>query len=263
MSDRARRFIEDSHKNGVPLGKGHIDYDTFMKRLLLTAILTLLVGTLPSQAQIFVPSDPISTTATYRVTGGQADEEPELTIKLIRVEGNRVWYAPEDKVEDATSLYCIGDKVYLSLDDLRDEIKRMTGSIGDKMMKVDISGDFGNRMRVMPLRGKKGQTFPDQSMTVSVKALRVIQVSVDVVIKDDRILRTEEIDTPLGRRDTIVRRFVVRTKSDDRIPGNREYEDARQEYTQWIIPGRGLVREEMRSGDGSLRIKELTAFHKP
>jgi hypothetical protein len=234
-----------------------------MKRLLLTTILTILVVTLPAQAQIFVPTDPIGTTATYRVTGATADEDPELTLQLTKVQGNRVWYAPKGVEEDAASLYCTRDGVYLSLDDLRDEISRMTGTIGDKMVKIDINGNFGDRMRVMPLKGRKGQTFPDQRMTVSVKALRLIHVNVNVVIKEDRILRTEEIDTPLGRRETIVRRFIVRTKSDNRIPGNREYEDARQEYTQWIIPGRGLVREELRSGDGSLRVKELTAFHKP
>ena len=52
------------------------------------------------------------------------------------------------------------------------------------------------------------------------------------------------------------------SKTDAKVMGKREQKVEREEITQWIIPGRGLYREEKRKGK-ELSVKELTDFKRP
>jgi hypothetical protein len=100
-------------------------------------------------------------------------------------------------------------------------------------------------------------------MTIHAKALGVLRVTGHITISNDRILRTEEMETPFGTLEVLVRRYDLDVLTESRTLGKKREKKEHEEYTQWIIPGRGLVREEKRSDDGSLRVRELIDFRTP
>ena len=156
------------------------------------------------------------------------------------------------------------DGVYYSMDELRTLVRqKMTGKAA-KLAKVEINCLSGDRFRMLPLQGKPGQTFPDQTLEVKakVKFLGLLNLHITMTVEGDKILREETRETPLGEVSTIVRSYTMVAKTDAKVMGKREQEVEREEITQWIIPGRGLYREEKRNGK-ELSVKDLTDFKRP
>lgn len=236
---------------------------TDMRKLIIT-LLPLLLTALSAPAQIFTPSDPIGTQATYTTTWKDGKSSTEQ-LTLHRVKGNNVWSSvPGGSDEIPISEIVLPDGVYYSMDELRTLVRqKMTGKAA-KLAKVELNCLSGDRFRMLPLQGTPGQTFPDQTLDVKakVKLLGLLNLHLTMTIEGDKILRRETRKTPLGEVSTIVRSYTMVSKTDVKVMGKREEEVEREEITQWIIPGRGLFREEKRKGK-ELSVKELTDFKRP
>ena len=234
-----------------------------MRKLIIT-LLPLLITALSASAQIFIPSDPIGTEATYTMTGKDGKSSTEQ-LMLRRVKGNNVWSStPGDSDEIPISEMVLPDGVYYSIDELRTLVRQKMSGKAAKLAKVEINCLSGDRFRMLPLQGTPGQTFPDQTLEVKakVKFLGLLNLHLTMTMEGDKILRRETRQTPLGEVSTIVRTYTMVSKTDAKVMGKREQEVEREEVTQWIIPGRGLYREEKRKGK-ELTVKELTDFKHP
>lgn len=234
-----------------------------MRKLIIT-LLPLLLTALSASAQIFVPSDPIGTQATYTMTGKDGKSSTEQ-LMLRRVKGNNVRSStPGDSDEIPISELVLPEGVYYSIDELRTLVRqKMTGKAA-KLAKVEINCLSGDRFRMLPLQGTPGQTFPDQTLEVraKVKFLGLLNLHLTMTVEGDKIFRRETRQTPFGEVSTIVRSYTMVSKTDAKVMGKREQKVEREEITQWIIPGRGLYREEKRKGK-ELSVKELTDFKRP
>ena len=234
-----------------------------MRKLIIT-LLPLLLTALSASAQIFTPSDPIGTQVTYTMTGKDGKSSTEqLTFR--RVKGNNVWSSTlGDSNEFPISEIVLPDGVYYSIDELRTLVRQKMSGKAAKLAKVEINCLSGDRFRMLPLQGTPDQTFPDQTLEVKakVKFLGLLNLHLTMTVEGDKILRRETRKTPLGEVSTIVRSYTMVSKTDVKVMGKREQEVEREEVTQWIIPGRGLYREEKRKGK-ELTVKELTDFKHP
>lgn len=234
-----------------------------MRKLIIT-LLQLLLTALSASAQIFTPSDPIGTQVTYTMTGKDGKSSTEQ-LTLRRVQGNNVWSSSlGDSAEFPISEIVLPDGVYYSIDELRTLVRQKMSGKAAKLAKVEINCLGGDRFRMLPLQGTPGQTFPDQTLEVKakVKFLGLLNLHLTMTVEGDKILRRETRKTPLGEVSTIVRSYTMVSKTDAKVMGKREQEVEREEVTQWIIPGRGLYREEKRKGK-ELTVKELTDFKHP
>ena len=237
--------------------------ETDMRKLIIT-LLPLLITALSASAQIFIPSDPIGTEATYTMTGKDGKSSTEQ-LTLRRVKGNNVWSStPGDSDEIPISEMVLPDGIYYSINELRTLVRQKMSGKAAKLAKVEINCLSGDRFRMLPLQGAPGQTFPDQTLEVKakVKFLGLLNLHLTMTMEGDKILRRETRQTPLGEVSTIVRSYTMVSKTDAKVMGKREQEVEREEVTQWIIPGRGLFREEKRKGK-ELSVKELTDFKRP
>ena len=237
--------------------------ETDMRKLIIT-LLPLLTTALSASAQIFIPSDPIGTEATYTMTGKDGKSSTEQ-LTLRRVKGNNVWSStPGDSDEIPISEMVLPDGIYYSINELRTLVRQKMSGKAAKLAKVEINCLSGDRFRMLPLQGAPGQTFPDQTLDVKakVKFLGLLNLHLTMTMEGDKILRRETRQTPLGEVSTIVRSYTMVSKTDAKVMGKREQEVEREEVTQWIIPGRGLYREEKRKGK-ELSVKELTDFKRP
>ena len=237
--------------------------ETDMRKLIIT-LLPLLITALSASAQIFIPSDPIGTEATYTMTGKDGKSSTEQ-LTLRRVKGNNVWSStPGDSDEIPISEMVLPDGIYYSINELRTLVRQKMSGKAAKLAKVEINCLSGDRFRMLPLQGAPGQTFPDQTLEVKakVKFLGLLNLHLTMTMEGDKILRRETRQTPLGEVSTIVRSYTMVSKTDAKVMGKREQEVEREEVTQWIIPGRGLYREEKRKGK-ELSVKELTDFKRP
>lgn len=237
--------------------------ETDMRKLIIT-LLPLLITALSASAQIFIPSDPIGTEATYTMTGKDGKSSTEQ-LTLRRVKGNNVWSStPGDSDEIPISEMVLPDGIYYSINELRTLVRQKMSGKAAKLAKVEINCLSGDRFRMLPLQGAPGQTFPDQTLEVKakVKFLGLLNLHLTMTVEGDKILRRETRQTPLGEVSTIVRSYTMVSKTDAKVMGKREQEVEREEVTQWIIPGRGLFREEKRKGK-ELSVKELTDFKRP
>lgn len=237
--------------------------ETDMRKLIIT-LLPLLITALSASAQIFIPSDPIGTEATYTMTGKDGKSSTEQ-LTLRRVKGNNVWSStPGDSDEIPISEMVLPDGIYYSINELRTLVRQKMSGKAAKLAKVEINCLSGDRFRMLPLQGAPGQTFPDQTLDVKakVKFLGLLNLHLTMTMEGDKILRRETRQTPLGEVSTIVRSYTMVSKTDAKVMGKREQEVEREEVTQWIIPGRGLFREEKRKGK-ELSVKELTDFKRP
>lgn len=234
-----------------------------MRKLIIT-LLPLLLTALSASAQIFIPSDPIGTQATYTMTGRDGKSSTEQ-LALRRVKGNNVWSSTSgDSDEIPISELVLPDGVYYSIDELRTLVRQKMSGKAAKLAKVEINCLSGDRFRMLPMQGTPGQTFLDQTLEVKakVKFLGLLNLHLTMTVEGDKILRRETRKTPLGEVSTIVRTYTMVSKTDAKVMGKREQEVEREEVTQWIIPGRGLYREEKRKGK-ELTVKELTDFKHP
>lgn len=233
-------------------------------RQILFLILSTLLG-LSASAQIFIPGDPIGSKAVYKTTDSQGKSSRE-THTLEKVVGNRVWVTFDgDKDSSIPSMHYSRDAFTLSMKELDQWVKSMMPSEVDKLAKIQISGDFGDKFRFLPLKGRTGQTLKDQAMTVKVDAgmLLGFHMKLRLSLVDDQILRTEMHDTPLGKHELLVRKYVMRSDTDVKILGKHEKESDSELVTQWIIPGRGVYKEESRDSKGKLtKTKVLISFTK-
>ncbi len=237
--------------------------ETDMRKLIIT-LLPLLITALSASAQIFIPSDPIGTEATYTMTGKDGKSSTQQ-LTLRRVKGNNVWSStPGDSDEIPISEMVLPDGIYYSINELRTLVRQKMSGKAAKLAKVEINCLSGDRFRMLPLQGAPGQTFPDQTLEVKakVKFLGLLNLHLTMTMEGDKILRRETRQTPLGEVSTIVRSYTMVSKTDAKVMGKREQEVEREEVTQWIIPGRGLFREEKRKGK-ELSVKELTDFKRP
>lgn len=237
--------------------------ETDMRKLIIT-LLPLLITALSASAQIFIPSDPIGTEATYTMTGKDGKSSTEQ-LTLRRVKGNNVWSStPGDSDEIPISEMVLPDGIYYSINELRTLVRQKMSGKAAKLAKVEINCLSGDRFRMLPLQGTPDQTFPDQTLEVKakVKFLGLLNLHLTMTMEGDKILRRETRQTPLGEVSTIVRSYTMVSKTDAKVMGKREQEVEREEVTQWIIPGRGLFREEKRKGK-ELSVKELTDFKRP
>lgn len=237
--------------------------ETDMRKLIIT-LLPLLITALSASAQIFIPSDPIGTEATYTMTGKDGKSSTQQ-LTLRRVKGNNVWSStPGDSDEIPISEMVLPDGIYYSINELRTLVRQKMSGKAAKLAKVEINCLSGDRFRMLPLQGAPGQTFPDQTLEVKakVKFLGLLNLHLTMTVEGDKILRRETRKTPLGEVSTIVRSYTMVSKTDAKVMGKREQEVEREEVTQWIIPGRGLYREEKRKGK-ELIVKELTDFKHP
>jgi hypothetical protein len=228
-----------------------------MKRLQLLSLLLALLAT-PAMGQIFLPSDPIGTKAVYRKT---VDEKvSEETTVLGRVQGNRF---QTDEGSDDFWIHYSPDQFSISLKELRRMVKDSMGDVPKGLAKVSITSDSGDDVRLLPLRGTVGTTYPEQDMKIKVRAIGIVKVDIDMRITEDKILRTEVRKTPFGKKELLVRKYTLAVKTYTRALGQHERENNYEEYTQWILPGRGLIREEKRDEDGDLTVRELVDFQTP
>ena len=237
--------------------------ETDMRKLIIT-LLPLLITALSASAQIFIPSDPIGTEATYTMTGKDGKSSTQQ-LTLRRVKGNNVWSStPGDSDEIPISEMVLPDGIYYSINELRTLVRQKMSGKAAKLAKVEMNCLSGDRFRMLPLQGTPDQTFPDQTLEVKakVKFLGLLNLHLTMTVEGDKILRRETRKTPLGEVSTIVRSYTMVSKTDAKVMGKREQEVEREEVTQWIIPGRGLFREEKRKGK-ELSVKELTDFKRP
>lgn len=235
-----------------------------MRQTYLFLILTTLLA-LAAQAQVFIPGDPAGSTATYRVTYGK-EQSLEETQTLVRVEGNRVWYqtgeVADDEVPDYSVRYSAAGFT-LSMKELKRLVREMTPDVAEAVAKIELASDFGDRMRMLPLQGKAGETFPVQTLSVRVRAILLLDLKIRISLLDDHIDRLEQAQTPFGTRQLLVRKFTLRAETDTKVFGKRERETTDELKTQWIIPGRGLYKEETRTSDGKLKkTMVLIDFHR-
>ena len=150
------------------------------------------------------------------------------------------------------------------MDELRTLVRQKMSGKAAKLAKVEINCLSGDRFRMLPLQGTPGLTYPDQTLDVraKVKFLGLLSLHLTMTVEGDKILRRETQNTPFGEVSTIVRSYTMVAKTDVKVMGKREQEVDREEITQWIIPGRGLYKEEKRKGK-ELSVKELTDFKRP
>lgn len=220
---------------------------------------------LTAKAQIFIPGDPVGSKAVYERTNSEGKTSRE-TLQLERVVGNRIWISFDgDQDAPIPSMHYTDDAVSLSLKELDGLIKSKMPEMVHMMAKIKFSGDFGDKLRFLPLRGRAGQAFKDQTMNVRVDAgvMLGFHMKLKLTFLDDQILRTETAETPFGRQELLVRRYTMTSDTEVKILGKRERETEREEVTQWIIPGRGVYKEETRDGKGKLtETKVLLSFTK-
>lgn len=220
---------------------------------------------LTAKAQIFIPGDPVGSKAVYEKTNSEGKTSRETEI-LERVVGNRVWISFDgDTDAPIPSMHYSDDAFSLSLKELDRMIKSKMPEMVHTIAKIKMDGDFGDKLRFLPLRGRADQSFTDQTMNVRVDAGVILGFHMKLKLSfiNDRILRTEVTETPFGRQELLVRRYTMRSDTDVKILGKRERETEREEVTQWIIPGRGVYKEETRDGKGKLtETKVLLSFTK-
>lgn len=167
-----------------------------MKRLQLLSLLLTLLAT-PSMGQIFLPSDPVGSQAIYRITKeGKVSAD---TTTLCRTKGNRLWTEGEVPYVYSRS------EVSTSLDDIEEGMKGDIDGVPRGAVKVKVSSNSGDVQRELPLNGVPGLTFPDQTIHTEARILAVIRMDMDITTAEDRILRMEEMETPFGTREVMIR----------------------------------------------------------
>lgn len=250
----------------------------------ITSLLVALCATLSARAQIVALNDPIGT--IYQYQKGDPKDKNFETFMLISKSGNKYTLrgCDEDEIEKVRkgekSSKSSSDEPDITIDfEVKDGVlhQSATGMISmiERELQKELSGKKGKltvkltpsgELYSIPLRGKVGDTFPESTFKVKAK-VAILGITVKYQNISNKIIRQEQVTTPLGTFDCIV--VELKNKLNVRMLGF--FGDTQEEtMTLWVNPKVGVVKEVKLSrekGDGDKEpkpeVRQLVAIVRP